>query len=57
MEAGRLKLADGFGRGASVDSQGVVKEDESVVTAGQDEDADADKGSDDDSDVYPALRC
>jgi hypothetical protein len=55
MEAGKLKLADGFGRGASVVSQVVVKEDESVVTAGQEGDTDENGGSDDDSDVCPSL--
>jgi hypothetical protein len=56
IEGGRLKLADGFGRDASLVSQVVGgKEDESVVTAGQEEDTDADGGSDDDSDVCPSF--
>jgi hypothetical protein len=49
--AGRLKLADGFGHGASAVSQVVVKEDECVVTAGQEEDADSNGRSDDNGDV------
>jgi hypothetical protein len=54
METARLKLADGFGREASAVSQ-VVKEDENIVTAGQDEDTDADGRSDGDNNVYPGF--